>query len=292
MIVDNRAGGNTVIGAQHVAKAAPDGYTLLMAIDSTLVMNQFLYKSLPYDPFNDFVPITTVTTTNEGPFQVRPKIRGLDSNRVLVLVDGERLNNGRTSTGQSGIEPGLVEPSQIETVEVVRGSGSVLYGTDALAGTINIITRDTPPRRDGGFHFGGLLNTFYTSNENGRRGNLAVNGSNKFFAFRVAQSLDRFDNYFAGDVSNVDLDNLRNEDLIVTDDGEVLNSQSHSSNSQATMRFFFNDTNTLKINYEHQARGEHRFGRSRRCEYGYAGPRRSIQRFFPIQQPGQVQCAI
>jgi tripartite-type tricarboxylate transporter receptor subunit TctC len=63
VIVENRPGGNTVIGAQHVATAAPDGYTLLMAIDSTLVMNQFLYKSLPYDPFNDFAPITTTTKT-------------------------------------------------------------------------------------------------------------------------------------------------------------------------------------------------------------------------------------
>ncbi len=189
------------------------------------------------------------STTNEGAFQVRPRIRGLESNRVLILVDGERLNNSRTSA-QSGIEPGLVETSQIESVEVIRGSGSVLYGTDALAGTINIITRDTPQRRESGFRFGGILNTFYSSNEKGRRANLEVNGSGKLFAFRVSQSLDRFDNYFAGKPGTIDVARLRADDLQITDDGEILNSQSHGSNSQGTLRFFMNDTNTAKVNYE------------------------------------------
>src|SRR5262249_12719216 len=63
VVVENRVGANTVLGAQQVAKAAPDGYTLLMAIESTLTMNQYLYRTPPYDPFNDFVPITLVAKT-------------------------------------------------------------------------------------------------------------------------------------------------------------------------------------------------------------------------------------
>src|SRR6266481_9235357 len=60
IVVDNRPGANTIIGAQAVAKANPDGYTLLMAIDGTLVMNPFLYSKLPYDPFKDFEPISLI----------------------------------------------------------------------------------------------------------------------------------------------------------------------------------------------------------------------------------------
>ena len=63
VVIENRPGANTVLGAQQVAKAAPDGYTLLMAIDSTLTMNQYLYSTPPYDPFNDFAPITLTAKT-------------------------------------------------------------------------------------------------------------------------------------------------------------------------------------------------------------------------------------
>jgi tripartite-type tricarboxylate transporter receptor subunit TctC len=63
VVIENRPGANTVIGAQIVKQAAPDGYTLLMAIDSTLTMNQYLYRTPPYDPINDFAPITLVAKT-------------------------------------------------------------------------------------------------------------------------------------------------------------------------------------------------------------------------------------
>ena len=63
VVIENRPGANTVLAAQQVAKAPPDGYTLLMAIDSTLAMNQYLYRTPPYDPFNDFAPVTLAAKT-------------------------------------------------------------------------------------------------------------------------------------------------------------------------------------------------------------------------------------
>src|SRR4030081_875396 len=63
VVIENRPGANTIIGAQVAAKAAPDGYTLFTAIDSTLVMNQYLHKSLPYDPLYDFAPISLTAKT-------------------------------------------------------------------------------------------------------------------------------------------------------------------------------------------------------------------------------------
>lgn len=59
MIVENKAGAGTSIGAAFVAREAPDGYTILMATNSTLVTNRYLYKELPYDP-DGFAPIGMV----------------------------------------------------------------------------------------------------------------------------------------------------------------------------------------------------------------------------------------
>jgi tripartite-type tricarboxylate transporter receptor subunit TctC len=74
VIIENRAGGNTAIGAQLVAKSPPDGYTLLVAMDVTMVMNPLVMKDLPYDPLKDFAPVTLlnksialITTRSDGP---------------------------------------------------------------------------------------------------------------------------------------------------------------------------------------------------------------------------------
>ncbi|SEB08265.1 tripartite tricarboxylate transporter substrate binding protein [Variovorax sp. YR216] len=62
LVIDNRAGAGGNIGAAEVARAAPDGYTLLMGTNGTHVLNQFLYPSMPFDPEKDFEAVALVST--------------------------------------------------------------------------------------------------------------------------------------------------------------------------------------------------------------------------------------
>ena len=79
-----------------------------------------------------------VQETNDGGGS--PIIRGLVGNQILILVDGIRLNNGAYRLGPNQYL-NTIDLNQIERIEVVRGAGSVLYGSDALGGVVNIITR-------------------------------------------------------------------------------------------------------------------------------------------------------
>lgn len=58
VVVENRPGASAMIGASMAARAAPDGYTVLIGTNTSHAANQHLYKKLAYDPFKDFIPIT------------------------------------------------------------------------------------------------------------------------------------------------------------------------------------------------------------------------------------------
>jgi len=81
-----------------------------------------------------------IDMNDAGPFRARPVIRGLYGTRVLVLVDGDRLNDQRDVSSFAGVSMSLVDVNEIERVEVVNGPASVLYGSDAMGGVINIIS--------------------------------------------------------------------------------------------------------------------------------------------------------
>lgn len=168
-------------------------------------------ETLPKDALLGANPLSTgdaiatavsVTPVGNGPFGVRPRLRGLDSTRLLILVDGERLNTARTATDRAGTEVGLVATDAIERVEVIAGAGSLMYGTDALAGTVNIITNEptyTPTRR---FNYG--FNGFYSSNEQGWRGSLAVGATAPRYAVRIQGGAEGYDDYTAGKLRSED----------------------------------------------------------------------------------------
>jgi hemoglobin/transferrin/lactoferrin receptor protein len=87
-----------------------------------------------------FRDIPGLSVTGVGPNQGRPSIRGQRGQRILLLADGLRLNNSRRQR-DFGELPALVDVNAVEQVEVVRGPASVLYGSDAIGGVVNIITR-------------------------------------------------------------------------------------------------------------------------------------------------------
>ncbi|MDX2030740.1 MAG: TonB-dependent receptor, partial [Blastocatellia bacterium] len=206
--------------------------------------------------------LSNINVVGNGPFQQRPRLRGLDSSRILILVDGERLNTTRVATDRAGVEIGLIDPTSLQSVEVAS-SGSVLYGTDALAGTINFITQQ-PRAVSEAFRIGGGLNTFYSTNERGRRGTAEINLAGRKFALRVAGGLEKFENYHAGgafrESSQYLFDNgtLRSTLLsrvfldpfnapFTRTSSEVPNSQAAGNSFNAVGRLFFTDKDALRV---------------------------------------------
>jgi tripartite-type tricarboxylate transporter receptor subunit TctC len=143
MIVENKTGGGTVTAAQFVAKAAPDGYTLLVAPSGTLTTNAVLYKTLPYDPVHDFVPIALYTKV---PF-VLVVNSSLPINNISDLV---RYSKGGGALSYSSTGTGAVPHLATELLKSALGiemthvpyRGAPPALTDVVAGHVQLTFAD------------------------------------------------------------------------------------------------------------------------------------------------------
>ncbi len=147
VIIDNRPGGGTVIGADLVAHAAPDGYTMLLGTATTHAINVSLVKNLPYDPVRDFSPVALVAILPL--VQVASAALPADTLPELIALARKRPGEiffGSTGNGSSIHLAGemLNTVAKVQMVHVpYKGAAPALV--DLLAGQIQFMFTTIPP---------------------------------------------------------------------------------------------------------------------------------------------------
>lgn len=150
VIIENRPGANTALGAQVVAKSDPDGYTLLAAMDTTLVMNPATSTNLSYDPFRDFATITLTASntslltvrSSDGPKTAQELIARAKANPGKMNYGGGVITTrlaGYLFVQMTGIKAQLIPyKGSADTVQGLL-SGSVDFIVDGIAASLPLI---------------------------------------------------------------------------------------------------------------------------------------------------------
>ncbi|HTQ73745.1 MAG TPA: tripartite tricarboxylate transporter substrate binding protein [Burkholderiales bacterium] len=167
VVVENRAGANGNVGADFVAKSAPDGYTMLLSDIGALAINPSVYPDMPFDPAKDFSPIVMVSYSPHV-LAVHPSLPVKDVKELIAYAKANpgKLNFANSGTGGAphlaGVEFAARTGVQWTYIPYKGGSAAV---QDVIAGNANVL-------------FNGMLAT-YPSVKSGRLKGLAVSSARR-----------------------------------------------------------------------------------------------------------------
>lgn len=141
VVVENKPGVGSVLGTDFVAKAAPDGYTLLVAVNSSIAPGPLMRSNMPYDPIRDFVHMAMIGSFPNG-FMVRADHPAKTMQEFLALARAKpgSINYASAGIGTSGFLSGelLKQTAQINMVHIpYKGSGPAI--TDLLGGQLDAL---------------------------------------------------------------------------------------------------------------------------------------------------------
>lgn len=143
VVIDNKAGASGFIASQQVAKAAPDGYTVLITTNTTHAANEHLFKKLPYDPVKDFAPLTALGKGGQI-MVVHPSFPAKTVAEFIALAkkDPGKYSFGSGSSSSRMAGELLQQMADIKLLHVPYKSNTLAV-TDLLGGQIHMMITDT-----------------------------------------------------------------------------------------------------------------------------------------------------
>jgi len=150
VVIDNKPGGQNVIGAQAAARSPADGHNFYFATTAALVTNAYLFKQMPYDPQKDFVPITLVAGVPNVMVMNAERAKALGINSVADFIKYAKANPGKLSMASSGNGTSIHLAGELfksrtgifMTHIPYRGSGPALL--DLVAGNTDVMFDNLP----------------------------------------------------------------------------------------------------------------------------------------------------